>query len=299
MKLRQLILELKKSLDKSSRSPLLDAQLLVGLVLERDRLYLLTNPDQIVSREDENRIRALVEKRSDGVPLQHLTGKQEFMGMDFEVGPQVLIPRPETEILVEEAISDLREKGKIDILDIGTGSGAIAISLAKFLPLSRVYAVDISKEALETAKRNAASNGLEKRISFLLGDLFQPFEEIGEKVDAIVSNPPYIPAKEIGLLQREVALYEPKAALDGGMDGLDFYREIAEKAHRFLKPGGKIYLELGFGQAQAVENLLKEMKCDGESCYNYILRIKDLAGIERVVKASLGPDKIEATIRTE
>lgn len=292
MILRQLILELKKSLDDSSASPLLDAQLIAGLVLGRDRLHILTNPSDEISIENENRIRALARKRRSGVPLQHITGKQEFMGLDFEVGPQVLIPRPDTEILVEEAISDLKNRGALSILDIGTGSGAIAVSLAKYLPLSNVYAVDISKDALETAAINAARNGVEKRVEFLLGSLFEPFEDIGEKADAIVSNPPYIPAGEIDSLQREVAVYEPRGALDGGSDGLEFYRAIVEKAPRFLKHGGMIYLEVGAGQAEAVENLLKQVKCGGESCYNNILRIKDLAGIERVVKASLRPDKI-------
>ncbi|MBK5252590.1 MAG: peptide chain release factor N(5)-glutamine methyltransferase [Peptostreptococcaceae bacterium] len=299
MILRQLILELKKSLDDSSASPLLDAQLIAGLVLGRDRLHILTNPSDEISIENENRIRALARKRRSGVPLQHITGKQEFMGLDFEVGPQVLIPRPDTEILVEEAISDLKNRGALSILDIGTGSGAIAVSLAKYLPLSNVYAVDISKDALETAAINAARNGVEKRVEFLLGSLFEPFEDIGEKADAIVSNPPYIPAGEIDSLQREVAVYEPRGALDGGSDGLEFYRAIVEKAPRFLKHGGMIYLEVGAGQAEAVENLLKQVKCGGESCYNNILRIKDLAGIERVVKASLRSDKIEDTLRTE
>lgn len=296
MILRQLVLELKKSLDDSSASPLLDAQLIAGLVLGRDRLYLLTNPRDEIGAENEKAMRALVRKRISGVPLQHLTGKQEFMGLDFEVGPQVLIPRPDTEILVEEAIGDLKDRGALTILDIGTGSGAIAVSLAKYLPLSNVYAVDVSKDALETAKRNAASNGVEKRIDFLLGNMFEPFDAIGEKADAIVSNPPYIPAGEIDFLQREVAVYEPRGALDGGKDGLDFYRVIAERVLRFLKPCGMLYLEVGSGQAGAVENLLKQVKCGGESCYNDILRIKDLAGIERVVKASLRPDKIEDTL---
>ncbi len=299
MILRQLVLELKKSLDDSSASPLLDAQLIAGLVLGRDRLYLLTNPRDEIGAENENEMRVLARKRISGIPLQHLTGKQEFMGLDFEVGPQVLIPRPDTEILVEEAIGDLKDRGALIILDIGTGSGAIAVSLAKYLPLSNVYAVDVSKDALETAKRNAASNGVENRIEFLLGNLFEPFEAIGEKADAIVSNPPYIPAGEIDFLQREVAVYEPRGALDGGPDGLDFYRAIAERALRFLKPCGMLYLEVGFDQAGPVENLLKQVKCGGESCYNNILRIKDLAGIERVVKASLRPDKIEDTLRTE
>ena len=292
MILRQLILELKKSLDDSSASPLLDAQLIAGLVLGRDRLHILTNPSEEISLGDESKIRALARKRRSGVPLQYLTGKQEFMGLDFEVGPQVLIPRPDTEILVEEAISDLKNRGALSILDIGTGSGAIAVSLAKYLPLSNVYAVDISKDAIEMARKNAESNGVSQRIDFLLGNLFEPFELIGEKVDVLVSNPPYIPAGDIDSLQREVAVYEPRGALDGGLDGLDFYRTIVEKAQRFLKNGGMIYLEVGSGQADAVENLLKKVKCGGESCYNNILRIKDLAGIERVVKASLRPDKI-------
>ncbi|PLX33814.1 MAG: hypothetical protein C0604_02920 [Clostridiales bacterium] len=140
---------------------------------------------------------------------------------------------------------------------------------------------------------------MDDRIRFLLGSLFEPIEETGEKMDAIVSNPPYIPKAEIETLQREVSSHEPRGALDGGADGLDFYRIIALDSPKFLKPGGRIYLEVGAGQAMEVENLLKQVKCRGQSCYNNILRIKDLAGIERVVKASLGPEKIEETIRTE
>jgi len=297
--LRQLILELKKYLEDSSETALLDAQLIVGLVLGRDRLYLLTHPGEEVSAEKAGEIWTLAKKRKSGLPLQHITGRQEFMGLDFEVGPQVLIPRPDTEILVEEAIEDLKGLRSPSILDIGTGSGAIAVSLAKYLPHANLCAVDISQEALETARRNAASNGVDDRIRFLQGSLFEPMGLIGEKMDAIVSNPPYIPEAEIETLQREVSSHEPRGALDGGVDGLDFYRIIVLKAPKFLKPGGRIYLEVGAGQAMEVENLLKQVKCRGQSCYNNILRIKDLAGIERVVKASLGPEKIEETIRTE
>ena len=297
--LRQLILELKKYLEDSSETALLDAQLIVGHALGRGRLYLLTHPGEEVSAEKAGEIWTLAKKRKSGLPLQHITGRQEFMGLDFEVGPQVLIPRPDTEILVEEAIEDMKGHPSPTILDIGTGSGAIAVSLAKYLPHAELCAVDISEEALGTAKKNAASNGVDSRIRFLLGSLFGPVEERGGMFDAIVSNPPYIPEAEIETLQKEVSSHEPRGALDGGTDGLDFYRIIAREAHRFIKPGGTIYLEVGSGQAAEVENLLKQVKCRGKSCYNNILRIKDLAGIERVVKASLGPEKIEETIRTE
>ena len=297
--LRQLILELKKYLEDSSETALLDAQLIAGHALGKGRLYLLTHPTEEVSGEKASEIWALAKRRRSGVPMQHITGRQEFMGLDFEVGPQVLIPRPDTEILVEEAIEDLKGHPSPTILDIGTGSGAIAVSLAKYLPHAELCAVDISEEALGTARTNAASNGVDKRVRFLLGSLFGPAEDMGGMFDAIVSNPPYIPEGDIEFLQREVSSHEPRAALDGGADGLDFYRAIVLKAPKFLKPGGMIYLEVGAGQAPEVENLLKQVKCGGKSCYNSILRIKDLAGIERVVKASRGPDKMEDTLRTE
>jgi len=297
--LRQLILELKKYMDDSSETAILDAQLLAGLALGRDRLYILTHPDYELSQEKENEIWALARRRKSGVPLQHITGRQEFMGLDFEVGPQVLIPRADTEILVEEAIGDLKGCKAPSILDIGTGSGAIAVSLAKYIPFSKLCAVDISEDALETARRNALSNGVEKSIKFFLGSLFEPIGQRGYSFDAIVSNPPYIARGEIDGLQREVSANEPRGALDGGPDGLDFYRIIARKAPKFLKPGGMIYLEIGAGQAAEVENLLKKVKCRGQSCYNNILKIKDLAGIERVVKASIRPEKIEDRLRTE
>lgn len=294
MKLRALIRDLKESLEKTSPTALLEVQVLAAQVLQKDKLYLLTHPDREVTEDEEARIRLYVDKRKDGIPLQYLTRRQEFMGLDFEVNPHVLIPRPDTETLVEAVIKDFEDCEKPEIIDIGTGSGAIAVSLAYYLPRARIYAVDISEEALETARKNAKSHGVDGRIDFLQGSLFEPLPQPLKKFDAVVSNPPYIPTGDIEGLQTEVSVHEPRAALDGGPDGLCFYRLIAEKAPLYLKPSGGLYFEVGHDQALQVENLMKQVKSRGESWYNDILRIKDLAGIERVVKAFLRPETIGA-----
>lgn len=297
MKLKKLILELKAALGDASPTALLDVQVLAMEVLEVDRLFLLTRPEAEVPRKAEARLRSLVERRRKGEPVAYLTGKKEFMGLTFLVDRRVLIPRPDTEILVEVVLEDLKAVESPRILDLGTGSGAIAVSLAKFLPRAFVWAVDLSGDALAVARENAKAQGVAGRMAFLQGSLFEPFRKAfpGERLDAVVSNPPYIPAGDIDGLQTEVAGWEPRNALDGGADGLEFYRRIVGEAPGCLKPGGGLYLETGHDQARAVENMLELVKCPGP-CYNDILRIKDLAGVERVVKARRTPDAIEKNL---
>ncbi len=266
-----------------TQTPFLDAQVLLCNVINENRLYLYTNPDRILTEEEVSIYFELIKKRIAGVPVQYLIKKQEFMGLDFYVEKGVLIPRPDTEVLVESVIEHLSKKQAENnqvIADLGTGSGAIAVSLAKYVPNILVYAVDISEKALKICAKNAQTNGVSNRIKFLKGDLFEPLkaQKLHGNLDVLVSNPPYIPQDDINKLQIEVAKYEPRLALDGGEDGLDFYRKIVENAPLFLKNEGLIALEVGHDQADTVCQMLQ-----GKRCYQEIKKIKDLSGIERVV----------------
>ena len=221
-----------------------DAETLLLHMENADRTFLYVHRDD---RTDEYRADAyfrLIDRRAEGEPLQYILGSQEFMGLTFEVNPSVLIPRQDTETLVELALSRAAEKKKsLSILDMCCGSGAIAVSMAHFLPKAKVTACDISAEALKVAEKNAANNGLGGRIEFLESDLFYITKKnkkvhMKDTFDMILSNPPYIPTEVIGTLQREIRDHEPMTALDGGTDGLDFYRRIAEEAAASLKKGG-------------------------------------------------------------
>ncbi|MDO4962079.1 MAG: peptide chain release factor N(5)-glutamine methyltransferase [Eubacteriales bacterium] len=215
---------------------------------------------------------SLIARRAKREPLQHILGSAWFMGMEFRVGPKVLIPRQDTEVLVETVLE--REKDKdISVLDMCTGSGCIAAALKKLGGYSEVCASDIDEDALSIARDNAAENGV--KISFILSDIFEGAGSL--KFDVIVSNPPYIRSDVIATLEPEVREHDPKKALDGGPDGLKFYREIIENAGAHLKEGGRVYFEIGFDQAEAVSALLLDNGFTG------IEVIKDLAGLDRVV----------------
>jgi release factor glutamine methyltransferase len=232
---------------------------------------------------DEERIKAFheaLDSYSRGIPVQYITGETEFMGLDFQVNPSVLIPRQETEILVERVLQ-LMEREKMAssrILDLGTGSGIIAVSLTKLNPLCKIVASDISEEALEVAASNAALNGVRSKISFILSDLFNMLGS-GEKFDLIISNPPYIPSDNYDALPLEVRS-EPKVALDGGIEGLEFYRKIIPESAKRLKKNGYLVLEMGFGQAGQIRKMSDEAGCFGE--YDIV---KDYGGIDRVLFA--------------
>jgi len=273
-----------KKLEGRVDTPILDAQVILGHVLKVDRLYLITNRDRKLTNEEYRAFQDMIEKRLNGVPVQYIVKNQEFMGFDFYVEEGVLIPRPDTEILVEKVLSYAVEKRRYTIVDIGTGSGAISISLGRYIRDSYIYAIDIEDKAIGIAKKNAERLGVINKIEFLKGSIFEPLEGLGlhGKVDILVSNPPYIPSREIDKLQIEVSRYEPRIALDGGEDGLDFYREIIDKAHVYLKPGGLLALEIGYDQGERVTELLKR-----KGCYNSIEITKDLAGFDRVVTALL------------
>ena len=218
--------------------------------------------------------------RSQGVPLQYILGETEFFGLMFQVDERALIPRPETEILVEMVLKSAA--GQMKILDIGTGSGCIAVSLAKFLPEAQIDALDVSFEALSLAKENALINSADKNINFLQSDLFSVFKKNNvnnrlRNYDIIISNPPYVRSGDINGLQKELA-YEPRMALDGGADGLDFYRRIIAEAGNFLDKEGLLFLEIGFSQGEDIEKIVF---AGNDFAVDEI--IKDYSGIERVM----------------
>lgn len=227
---------------------------------------------------------SLIDRRAAGEPLQYIIESQAFMGLTFSVSPDVLIPRQDTESLVEYALDKVkaRAKGTWEILDLGCGSGAIGISMARLFSRSRVTCADIRPEALVKAKENAEQNGLSGKIKFVESDMFQAFQKKWRdlKFDLILSNPPYIPTAVIPTLQREIRDHEPLSALDGGEDGLDFYRIIAKDAPRHLRAGGLLILEIGFDQREAVSHLLEE-----GGYFEEIESARDLAGLDRIVKA--------------
>ena len=248
-----------------------DAAVLLGHVLDCARLHLTVHRDDAVPEEKANRYFDMISRRCKNEPVSYITGIKEFMSMEFEVTPHVLIPRPDTEILVETVISALESVPSPKIIDMCTGSGAIGISLAKYIPESHVIALDISSPALDIARKNAQKNGV--IVEFELFDVHLPYIS---SADAIVSNPPYICAGELDGLQRDVADYEPRLALDGGEDGLVFYRDITKNAPSALKKGGILAFEVGMGQAEDVAEIMSPM-------FDNITSVKDLAGIDRVV----------------
>jgi release factor glutamine methyltransferase len=263
--------ELKGVCDNSR----LEAELLLAHCFEINRTALFLRREEEISKEQLERFLEFINMRKSHIPYQYIVKKQYFMGLEFFVDENVLIPRPETEILVEETLKRLK-RGDV-VLDIGTGSGAIAVSIAKYFPDCTVYAVDISKKAIEIAKHNAKKQGVLDRIFFIESDLFCNLPP-NLKFDFIVSNPPYIKTREIELLQEEVKK-EPIVALDGGEDGLFFYKKIIREAPFYIKSGGKIGFEIGYSQKEEVTTLLEE------SGFKDVEIIKDLAGIDRVIIA--------------
>lgn len=252
----------------------LDARLLLEEVCGTDHNTLLCHGDREVSEAEEEKYRRALEQRAVHVPLQHLLGYQDFMGLRFQVNEYVLIPRQDTEILVEEAMRYLHDGMRI--LDLCTGSGCILLSLLHYSNDCEGVGVDISQEALQVAVQNAELLGI--RADFLKSDLY---EKVTGKFDLLVSNPPYIERKVIPTLMEEVREYDPYIALDGGEDGLDFYRRIIGGAQDYLKRGGQILMEIGSGQAQAVSELLYE------AGFKEIDVCKDFAGLDRVVSGRL------------
>src|SRR2546423_1182621 len=276
----------------------LAAELLLLHTLGRDRTWLYAHPEESVSDADAQRYSALLARRAAGEPTQHLTGKQEFWGLEFEVTPDVLIPRPETEHVIEVALDRIGLRGRrqitrgagLHIADVGTGSGCIAVALAKELPEATLYATDISSSALEVARRNASRHGVSDRIRFLECNLLVGTDvgpgadrgKAGEKrayFDLIVSNPPYIGRREAATLPREVGEHEPACALYGGEGGHEVYADLIAQAAQHLSPGGILVLELGHDSLAAVNPLLDAATWTNVSVTN------DLAGTARVIAA--------------
>jgi len=284
MKIKELLVQAVQYLKNKGveNNAVLDAQLILCHLLKVDKLYLTIHGLQDIDKDMVNEYMQLIEKRAEGMPVQYIIGEKEFMSLTFKVTKDVLIPRNDTETLVEYIIDRYgNAENEMSIMDIGTGSGCIAVSLAYYLK-SNVTAVDISQNAIDIAKENAKANGVESRIRFIQHDILQGFPGTvaGNSLDVIVSNPPYIRPEVIEQLQREVKDYEPRLALDGGADGLRFYRMIIRAAHEYLKDNGLLAFEVGHDQSRQVSSLIEETQQ-----YKNIEIIKDLAGIERVVGA--------------
>ena len=261
-------------------TPKLKARLLLQYVLKKPRQYLIVYDNQKLTDKEEQEYLKYIELVRQGEPIEHITHQKEFMKLNFYVDENVLIPRQDTEVLVEEVMKIAKKIRAKKILDLCTGSGAIAVSLAKYLENVQVTALDISRKALDIAKANAKNNHVEDKITFVESNLFQNLGQ--EKYDMIVSNPPYIRREEIETLDREVRR-EPRLALDGGEDGLDFYRNIIDKGYEYLKYGGYICLEIGYDQKEAVMKIINDKKQYIETYCK-----KDLYDNDRVVVTRLG-----------
>lgn len=266
------MIELKNS---NIESPKLKSRLLMQFTLNKTRQYVIVNDMEELNKSDEKKYFDAILKIRKGIPLEHITHQKEFMKLNFFVNENVLIPRQDTEILVEEVIKIAQKTNAKKILDLCTGSGAIAVSLAKYLPETEIVAVDISNEALKIAKKNAISNQVENQITFISSDMFTNLND--EKFDIIVSNPPYIKRNVIENLDEEVKK-EPYIALDGGEDGLEFYKKIIKESYQYLKYGGYLCLEIGFDQKIDVIELI-----ENEEKFENTYSKKDLYDNDRVI----------------
>lgn len=271
----------------------LEAEVLLAYCTKLDRVALYRQNEQYLNAEEEHSFRQIVKRRGKREPVAYLTGHKEFMSLDFLVNPTVFIPRPETELLVEKALEILKNqlarnqnskdcatRDKILTIDVGTGSGAIAVSMAKYLRTVYIHATEISVEALATARLNAVRHQVAKRVTFWPGDLLEPLKNSGLKgqISLITANLPYIPTTEITCLEPDVRLYEPCLALDGGKDGLDFYRRLIPQGREFLLPGGYLLMEI----EPAITNQMARLLARDGWKFNVLL---DLVGKERLVVA--------------
>lgn len=288
MTIKDIILKFTDELAEISDTPRLDVEVMLMKVLgDVDKLYLHLNLNKEIENEQLEQLEDMINERKSGRPIAYIVGNREFMGLDFYVQEGVLIPRPDTEVLVEEVINicskkEYKEKNRIDILDIGTGSGAITVSLAYYIKNGFLKSFDISEIALKIGEKNAISNSVDNKIEFIKSDVFSAMEEGREslkdlKFDIIVSNPPYIKKEVIKTLHTQVKDFEPYNALEGGEDGLDFYRKITEESSKYIKNGGILAYEVGHDQAEDVSKLMEN------NGFEKIYIKKDLAGIDRVV----------------
>jgi release factor glutamine methyltransferase len=261
--------------------PRTSAEVLLAHVLEEDRLFLYLNYDRPMETSELAAYRACIKRRLEGEPNQYITGLQEFWSLRFRVSPDVLIPRPETEVLVEAVLEFLdKADSDLDILDLGTGSGAIAIALARELPAARIVAADLSMAALHLARENAKLNQVDERLFFVQSDMFASIPGGSQKFKVIVTNPPYISHAEIAKLPRGIRDFEPHHALEGGPDGLAAIRHIIAEAPAVLSQAGALCMEMGAGQAESVSALL----IDNQHYESYRI-IQDYSGLDRVLVA--------------
>ncbi len=266
---------------KEIESPRINAELLLANILNCKRLDLYLKFDQPLKDEEIITYREFIKRRGKFEPLQYITGSVEFYGLEIKVNKSVLIPRPETEILVETIINSIEKYESIDILDIGTGSGNIAISIAKYFPNSKVSAIDSSIQAIEIAKENAKLNSVDSRIDFINDSIMNGINYSTKKYDIIVSNPPYVSGEEFQNLRPELKVYEPRIALTDEGDGFSFFKIIASKTKSILKEKGKLFFEVGKDQYTHVEEILLE------NSFKNITVKKDYLNIERVVYGEL------------
>ena len=254
-----------------------EAASLLMFALGRDRTFLIAHSEYDLTERESEIYDGSIGRRKTREPFQHIVGRQEFYGLDFEVSPDVLIPRPETELLVDAAIEILSKTENTKVCEIGTGSGCIVVSILHTGPAASAVAVDISEQALAIARKNAENNSVAGRIEFLRSDIFEALDQ--RKFDIVVSNPPYVPASDIAELQSEVRDFDPIIALTDGGDGLSIIRRIVRDSPRFLNKNGTLLLEIGFGQATLVEEMFsRELWCEPEF-------LCDLQGIARVVRS--------------
>jgi len=253
------------------------ASVLLGCVLSMDRAQLIIRSKDEIERSRFEEFLGFIRRRAAGEPLQHITGHQEFFGLDFTVNRDVLIPRPETEFLVERVMAFSRNTPAPLIADIGTGSGCIAVALAVNIADARIIATDISPSAIEVARANARRHGVEARIEFLTGDLLAPLAGREGAIDILASNPPYVPTSRPDMVQREVRDWEPGVALFGGEEGIDFYRRLLDESLPFVKTGGWLVCEIGYSQLEAVRKMIDPR------AWSLIEVTEDLQGIARTL----------------
>ena len=279
MKLKELLNYSKKYLENNNiEDAILISKLLVQYIMGISKDKIIIYYDKNITDIELSKYKKLLDQIVKGVPIQYIIKEQEFMKLDFYVDENVLIPQPDTEILVEEVIKKYINKS-CEILDLCTGSGAIAVSLAKYIEKSSITASDLSKNAIEIAKLNAKNNNVDKKITFIESNMFEKIKY--NEFDVIVSNPPYIESDEIAKLSLQVKS-EPYMALDGGMDGLDFYRIIIDNSYKYIKDCGNLFLEIGYNQKDKVFNLLKE-----SNHYEDYYCIKDLSENDRAIVATV------------
>jgi release factor glutamine methyltransferase len=259
-----------------SSSPRLDAELILGFVLNWDRIKIMTEGESELSGAEYESFLRYIEDRAKGMPIAYITGHKEFMGLDFYIEPGVLIPRADTEVIAETVIRECKSiDGQVSIADVGCGSGAIGISIAHYVKYAFVTMMDISDSAVEISNKNADLNHVKERVKIIKGNLMEPVAK--EEFDFVVSNPPYIRTDVIQSLQRDVRDFEPHIALDGGRDGLKYYRQITMSASNCIKAGGMLVYEIGFDQGKAVADIMLR------AGFSNINVLKDLAGMDRCI----------------